>query len=69
MQTKLKQSMLTSTRKPSTASKAKKDLPEADMYVCPVCGNTFEGNAPDICPICATAKRKIHEDCSKAVKP
>ena len=39
--------------------KAKKDLPAADMYVCPVCGNTFEGNAPDVCPICATPKAKF----------
>jgi rubrerythrin len=39
--------------------KAKKDLPKADMYVCPVCGNTFEGNAPDSCPICATKKDKF----------
>ena len=36
--------------------KGKKDLPKADMYVCPVCGNTFEGATPDVCPICATAK-------------
>lgn len=39
--------------------KAKQDLPKADMYVCPVCGNTFEGNAPDVCPICATPKAKF----------
>jgi len=39
--------------------KNKKDLPKADMYVCPVCGNTFEGNVPDMCPICATAKEKF----------
>ena len=39
--------------------KNKKDLPTADMFVCPVCGNTFEGNIPDICPICATLKEKF----------
>jgi rubrerythrin len=39
--------------------KNKKDLPKAEMYVCPVCGNTFEGNVPDMCPICATAKDKF----------
>jgi rubrerythrin len=39
--------------------KTKKDLPKADMYVCPVCGNTFEGSAPDACPICATLKAKF----------
>jgi rubrerythrin len=25
---------------------------EVDYYVCPVCGNTVEGKAPDKCPIC-----------------
>jgi rubrerythrin len=35
---------------------AKKELPKVDYYVCPVCGNTFEGSPPEICPICATAK-------------
>ncbi len=39
--------------------KSKKDLPKTEMYVCPVCGNTFEGYVPDMCPICATAKDKF----------
>ena len=26
-------------------------------YVCPVCGNTFEKDAPEICPICSTSKK------------
>ncbi len=41
------------------ALKNKKELPKADMFVCPVCGNTFEGTTPDNCPICATAKDKF----------
>jgi rubrerythrin len=41
------------------AVKAKKDLPAAPLSVCPVCGNTFEGNEPDLCPICATPKAKF----------
>jgi rubrerythrin len=41
------------------ALKNKKALPTADIYVCPVCGNTFEGKSPDICPICATPKDKF----------
>jgi rubrerythrin len=40
------------------ALKANKTMPAADIFVCPVCGNTFEGKAPDICPICATPKGK-----------
>jgi rubrerythrin len=27
--------------------------------VCPVCGNTFEGRTPAMCPICATKKEKF----------
>lgn len=30
-----------------------KDLPDADIYVCPVCGNTVEGQVPDSCPVCS----------------
>jgi rubrerythrin len=41
------------------AVKTKKDLPAAPLSVCPVCGNTFEGNEPDSCPICATPKAKF----------
>ena len=29
-------------------------MQEGVYYVCPVCGNTVFGVAPDICPICAT---------------
>ncbi len=32
---------------------------EVDYYVCPVCGNTVEGKAPDKCPICDTAGSKF----------
>ena len=41
------------------AMKNKKEHVKADYYVCPVCGNTFEGSAPDNCPICATPKEKF----------
>lgn len=30
-----------------------------DYYVCPVCGNTVEGKAPDKCPICDTPGSKF----------
>lgn len=29
---------------------------ETDYYVCSVCGNTVEGEAPDECPICKSKK-------------
>ncbi len=41
------------------ALKNNRELPKVEMQVCPVCGNTFEGTAPDICPICATLKEKF----------
>jgi rubrerythrin len=31
-----------------------KDLDDKEIYVCPVCGDTFHGDHPDLCPICAT---------------
>jgi len=41
------------------ALKNNKPIPAADIFVCPVCGNTFEGKAPDICPICFTPKNNF----------
>ncbi len=46
-------------KKAIDAVKTKKDMPKAELYVCPVCGNTFEGAVPDVCPICATPKAKF----------
>jgi rubrerythrin len=37
------------------------DLPDADYYVCPICGNTFAGDVPDNCPICRTPKKQIRK--------
>jgi len=34
-----------------------KDLEKKDMYVCPVCGYTHEGQPPEKCPVCGTAKK------------
>jgi rubrerythrin len=31
-------------------------LPEKPMYVCQHCGNTVEGEPPDICPVCGRPK-------------
>jgi rubrerythrin len=40
------------------AIKSKKDIEKVDYYVCGVCGNTVEGSAPDMCPICGSPKSK-----------
>lgn len=40
------------------ALKNKKDMPKVDYYVCSVCGNTVEGEAPEICPVCGNPKSK-----------
>ena len=32
------------------------DNPEVDYYVCQFCGNTVEGEAPDVCPICGAPR-------------
>ena len=32
------------------------DLEEEDMYICPVCGYTHEGEAPETCPVCGAKK-------------
>ena len=39
------------------AVKAGKDVELGAVHVCPVCGYTMEGEAPDLCPIC-NAKRE-----------
>jgi rubrerythrin len=41
------------------ALKGKKDMEKVDYYVCGVCGNTVEGTAPDVCPICGSPKSKF----------
>ncbi|NQT92656.1 MAG: rubrerythrin family protein [Lentisphaerae bacterium] len=37
------------------------DLPETSIFVCPVCGNTVTGEAPDNCPICKAPKDRFFE--------
>ena len=41
------------------ALKNKKDLAQIDYYVCGVCGNTVEGEAPEKCPICGAPKSQF----------
>jgi rubrerythrin len=39
-------------QKAAVDSSAGKDIEAVAYYVCPVCGFTMEGEAPDVCPIC-----------------
>lgn len=39
--------------------KLNKDVEKKNIFVCQVCGNTVEGNAPDKCPICGSPKEKF----------
>jgi rubrerythrin len=43
------------------SAQAKKDLPAAPIYVCPFCGHTHVGGAPDVCPVCGAKKEKFVE--------
>jgi rubrerythrin len=48
----------------STAKKSAetgKDIPAAKVYVCPTCGHTVIGEAPDECPVCGLKKSKFIE--------
>ena len=38
-----------------------KDLGETAAHVCPVCGHTVIGDAPDHCPVCGCAKERYIE--------
>ncbi|MGB8953069.1 MAG: rubrerythrin family protein [Candidatus Aminicenantales bacterium] len=38
-----------------------KDFELESIHVCPVCGFTMEGEAPDKCPICGTPSSKFKE--------
>jgi rubrerythrin len=37
------------------------DLAEAAIFVCPVCGHTEIGEAPDKCPVCGAPKARFFE--------
>ncbi|MFB0516727.1 MAG: rubrerythrin family protein [Candidatus Neomarinimicrobiota bacterium] len=38
-----------------------KDIKPAPVFICPVCGHTVIGEAPDKCPICGVPKDKYHQ--------
>ncbi len=46
-------------QKAAEALKAGKDMEKVDYYVCCRCGNTVEGEAPDVCPICGAKKAEF----------
>ncbi|MHB9061117.1 MAG: rubredoxin-like domain-containing protein, partial [Desulfobacteria bacterium] len=35
--------------------------PIGDIYICPVCGHTTEGGAPDRCPVCGATKETFRK--------
>jgi rubrerythrin len=37
-------------------SEAGKDIELKEVYICPVCGYTHEGEPPEICPVCKVKK-------------
>ena len=41
--------------------KAGKDKESVPVYICPVCGHTVIGEAPDKCPVCGALKTKYRE--------
>jgi len=43
------------------AVKSGSDMPEKKIYVCAICGNTVQGQAPDVCPVCKAARDKFTE--------
>lgn len=46
-------------QKAIVAAENKNDLHKTDIYVCSVCGNTVENEAPEKCPICGAPKNKF----------
>lgn len=40
---------------------ARQDIKSAPVFVCPVCGHTVIGEAPDKCPVCGLRKDKYHQ--------
>lgn len=38
-----------------------KDLEKNDVYICPVCGYTHEGDPPEECPVCGAVKKVFRQ--------
>ena len=41
------------------AAREGKDAELGPVHICPVCGYTVEGSAPDTCPVCGAARAKF----------
>lgn len=48
-------------KKAQDSAKEGRDLENKRFYVCPICGHTVEGEAPDKCPICGVKKDMFKE--------
>jgi rubrerythrin len=53
---KIHAAMYTTAKK---AVDAGKDAAFGPIQICPVCGHTIDGEAPDKCPVCATLKNRF----------
>ena len=42
-----------------TAVEADRDLDASDIWVCPVCGFTMDGDPPEVCPVCGAKHDKF----------
>ncbi len=38
-----------------------KDVEIGEVYICPICGYTVEGDAPEVCPVCGAPREKFVE--------
>ncbi|NTV40955.1 MAG: rubrerythrin family protein [Candidatus Moranbacteria bacterium] len=47
-------------RKALEAVEAGNDIPEVQYHICSVCGELFEGEVPDNCPVCKAPKEKFY---------
>ncbi len=44
-----------------TEADAGQDVEIGKVYICPVCGYTVEGDAPDKCPVCGASRKLFKE--------
>ncbi len=46
-------------RKAKEAAESGKDVELGTVYICPVCGYTVEGEAPEYCPVCGAPRDRF----------